>query len=254
MWGNRSQALDPSLRGLLGRDFAVSVSSVGWRRIFFQLSILISGAAIILLIVLIKAKTTGDFAVEPYFFTYTIFVTTFIMSRMVLAMLYKKSFFTLTADAKSDNQMRRIKYEPTVAFVIPCKNEEVAIGDAVIQCYQTDYPREKMEVIVINDGSTDRTLMILNELKKYYPSLRIIDWPNQGKRWAMAAGFQVSKSEIIIQLDSDSHVDPATFRELIEPFQNPKVAAVCANGIPKNADQNVITRMQTAYYFMSFES
>jgi hyaluronan synthase len=96
-------------------------------------------------------------------------------------------------------------------------------------------------------------MLILNELQKFYPSLKIIDWPkNQGKRWAMAAGFKVSNSEIIIQLDSDSHVEPKTFRELIEPFRNSKVSAVVAQGEPKNADKNILTRMQAAYYFMSF--
>jgi hyaluronan synthase len=68
----------------------------------------------------------------------------------------------------------------------------------------------------------------------------------------MAAGFEASHSEIIIQLDSDSYIEPKTFRDLIAPFQNRRVGAVCAVGEPKNADKNIITRMQAAYYFMSF--
>lgn len=167
-------------------------------------------------------------------------------------MLYGSSMESLLSNNLSSDQLYPEDYEPTVAFIIPCKNEEMDIGDSVIQCYQVDYPKDKVEVIVINDGSTDRTKLVLDELKNYYPSLRVIEWPNQGKRWAMAAGFEVSKSEIVVQLDSDSQVEPTTFRELIAPFRNPKVGAVCAHGEPKNADDNVITRMQTAYYFMSF--
>ncbi|GAH13888.1 unnamed protein product, partial [marine sediment metagenome] len=103
------------------------------------------------------------------------------------------------------------------------------------------------------DGSTDGTLEVLKKMKKEHQSLSVYDWTeNQGKRWGMAAGFVSSKSDIVIQLDSDSYIDPKTLRDLVAPFKNEKVSAVCAYGEPKNADSNVITRMQAAYYFMSF--
>ncbi len=227
---------------------------IDWRNFFYKAEIIFAGLFFIFFIMLLKSKTTADFASEPLFFSYAIFVTTFELSRIISAMFYESSLLSLkkegTLSKKNQNQTER--YEPRIAFVIPCKNEEWDIGDSVINCYQIDYPRDKVEVIVINDGSTDRTQIVLNELKKFYPTLKIIDWPNQGKRWGMAAGFKISTAEIIIQLDSDSCVEPKTFRELINPFQNPRIAAVCAHGVPKNADKNVITRMQTAYYFMSF--
>jgi len=250
---NQPQLLAESISQPNSRSFGGYWEKIDLRSLFYQIVILGAGAAILFLIILLKSKTTADFQVEPYFFSYAIFVTTFELSRIISAMLYKKSFSTLLEEKNSDVQFYPEDYEPRVAFIIPCKNEEKDIGNAVIQCYQINYPREKVEVIVVNDGSTDRTALILKELQKFYPSLKVIDWPNQGKRWAMAAGFQVSKAEIIIQLDSDSEVDPLTFRELIAPFRNPRVGAVCANGVPKNADQNIITRMQTAYYFMSFQ-
>lgn len=248
-----SIAIEQSIGQPISRPFFGSQVKTDWRSLFYQMAIIGAGALALFLIILLKSKTTADFQVEPYFFSYAIFVTTFELSRIISAMLYKNSFSTLLNENAASEKFYPEDYEPTVAFIIPCKNEEKDIGDAVIQCYQVNYPREKVEVIVVNDGSTDRTMTILKELQKFYPSLKIINWPNQGKRWAMAAGFRVSKSEIVVQLDSDSQVDPATFRDLIAPFRNPKVGAVCANGVPKNADQNIITRMQTAYYFMSFQ-
>ena len=227
--------------------------AINWRAFFYKFGIFISATFFIFLLILLKSKTASDFRLEPYLFSYAIFVTTFELSRIISAMLYESSFASLLDEAQSGEDLLAKNYEPTVAFIIPCKNEEVDIGESIIQCYQTDYPPEKIEVIVINDGSTDRTLLILRELQKFYPNLKVIDWPkNQGKRWAMAAGFEVAKSEIIIQLDSDSHIEPKTFRELIKPFRNTKVAAVVAQGEPKNADKNILTRMQAAYYFMSF--
>lgn len=218
---------------------------------FYKFSVVLAGLGFLFFIILLKSKTTADFLIEPWFYSYAIFVTTFEMSRIVSAMFYENSLASLMKEGEKYESGRN-NYEPKVAFVIPCLNEEQEIGDSVINCYRINYPKDKIEVIVVNDGSTDRTQIVLNELKKFYPTLKVIDWPNQGKRWAMAAGFKVSTAEIVIQLDSDSAVDPKTFREWIDPFKNPKVAAVCAQGTPKNSDKNIITRMQTAYYFMSF--
>jgi hyaluronan synthase len=144
-------------------------------------------------------------------------------------------------------------YEPTVSFVIPCKNEEGAIRKTVTKCFESHYPEDKKEVIVINDGSTDRTEEILAELETEFPNLTVVNWKvNRGKRHGMAEGFRLAKGEIIIQLDSDSYFEPATFREVVKPFANPRVGGVCAHADPENSDHNMLTRMQAAYYFMSF--
>lgn len=227
-------------------------SKVNWRDWTYKSSIIFSSLALIFSVVLLKSKTTATFELDPIFFSYAIFITTFELTRIISAMLYESSTKSLMQEALALQKNKINNFQPKVAFVIPCLNEERDIADSVSNCYAIDYPEDKLEVIVINDGSTDKTLSVLRNLQNQYPTLKVIDWPNQGKRWAMAAGFKVSTSEIVVQLDSDSHVDPKTFPELIAPFQNPRVAAVCAHGVPKNADKNIITRMQTAYYFMSF--
>lgn len=144
-------------------------------------------------------------------------------------------------------------YEPSVSFVIPCKNEENSIAETIEKCFESDYPKEKFEVIIINDGSTDKTIDVLNGLKMKFKNLTIIDWKvNKGKRYGMYEGFKRANGEIIVQLDSDSYINPKTFRNLIKPFQHLEIGAVCAHADPTNADENFITKMQSAYYFMSF--
>ena len=216
---------------------------VGFRLFLFGL-----GAAVLFLIFLIKSKTlAGELQTDPLLFMYTVFITTFELSRLVGAMLYAGSISKIMKKEEG-------VYEPSVSFVIPCKNEEGAIEKTISKCFAADYPENKIEVIVINDGSTDRTLSILKRLKTTkFPKLAIVDWRvNRGKRHAMAEGFRRATGEVVIQLDSDSYVKPEDVRNFIQPFRDPNIGAVCAHADPENAEQNLLTRMQAAYYFMSF--
>ncbi|RJQ36402.1 glycosyltransferase family 2 protein [Candidatus Parcubacteria bacterium] len=214
-------------------------------------SILVLTATILVGIILVKAKTATDFFTHPVFYGYTIFITTFQLSRVGAAMLYRR------ANARVIEPDDR-RYEPTVSIVIPCKNEEGAIVRTVLQSLGAQYPKDKLEVIVINDGSTDGTAHMLAELKRVLGErdrrrLVIVHWKqNRGKRHAMAEGFRRARGEIVVQLDSDSYIIPRTFRNLIAPFQHEDIGAVCAHADPHNADHNILTRMQAAYYFMSF--
>jgi hyaluronan synthase len=221
------------------------------KRAVGSITIVLTGLASLFLLVLLKSKTAIDFSGEPFFFVYSIFVTTFVLSRIVSALFYKK-----TLSAVLDRRFSLFpdkKYEPPVTFVIPCKNEEKDIANTVEKCFEADYPTEKMEVIVINDGSTDGTLNVLQNLQKKFENLTVINFEkNRGKRHAMAEGFRRARGEIIVQMDSDSYIVPETFREIVAPFQHPEIAGVCAHADPTNADKNIITRMQAAYYFTSF--
>jgi hyaluronan synthase len=176
---------------------------------------------------------------------YSVLVTSFELSRLLAASLHRD---TLDNCYTHDNS-----YTPSATFVIPCMNEQDAIAHTVRQCLAAEYPAEKLEVIVVNDGSTDRTPEILAELQEEFPQLTVVNWTlNRGKRHAMAEGFKLARGEIIIQLDSDSYIEPSSLRHLVAPFVNPEIGAVCAHADPANADQNLLTRMQAAYYFVSF--
>lgn len=221
-----------------------------WSDVFNRAMLVALGLVVLAFVIIMKSKTTVTFAAEPILYAYAIFVTSFELSRMIGAMLYEKAYvgiFANVANPLSD------EFEPAVTFIIPCKNEEKAIARTVVKCFASVYSKEKLEVIVINDGSTDHTAKILANLQNTYPNLQVVNWEkNRGKRQGMAEGFRRANGEIIIQLDSDSYIDPKTFRNIITPFQNKEIAAVCAHADPQNADKNFITKMQAAYYFMSF--
>lgn len=218
--------------------------------LYYSGLIIFAGTGLILLLV-IKSRTIEEFLTHPILLTYTIFVTAFQLSRLLSAMLYKYSYSKITSGLPA--QVIQDRYEPKVSFVIPCKNEEGAIRKTITKCFEAHYPKDKLEVIVINDGSTDNTIDILRELKVEYPNLIIVDWKeNKGKRYGMAEGFKIASGEIVIQLDSDSYIIPETIRKMIDPFKNPNIGGICAHADPENSDVNWLTKMQAAYYFMSF--
>lgn len=214
----------------------------------YRWSLIAMGAVLIVALSLLKSESAVQLWVTPAFLIYTILVTTFQLSRVVGAILYER----IAARAVPAADVA-VPYEPSVTFVIPCKNEGAAIERTITKCYEAHYPKERIEVIVVNDGSTDDTGDVLRRMQARYPDLIVVDWAvNRGKRHGMAEGFKRARGEIIVQLDSDSYIEPSTFREIIEPFRDPSIGAVCAHADPENADQNFLTKMQAAYYFLSF--
>lgn len=221
--------------------------------VLFEAFLLFLGFLVLVLVVVIKSKTAVNFWTDPLLLIYSIFVTCFQLSRIVGAILHRSTHDKVTENALQKEKSDNLRYEPSITFVIPCKDEGGAIANTINRCYEMDYPRNKIEVVAINDGSSDDTFLEMEKCKLINPDLKIINWEvNRGKRHAMAAGFKEAQGEIIVQLDSDSYIKKEDFRKFILPFRNPEIGAVCAHADPANAEKNWLTKMQAAYYFMSF--
>jgi biofilm PGA synthesis N-glycosyltransferase PgaC len=128
---------------------------------------------------------------------------------------------------------------PLFSIIIPAHNEEGTIEDALADLAQINYPR--YEAIVVNDGSTDRTGRILDELlKKYGAWLRVIHLrPNSGKAKAVNTGILVSKGQFILVMDADSFLDRNALSYMAYHFLNyPRVGAVTGN--PRVANRTTL--------------
>lgn len=252
--------VDASVRDSQADVVVVSLS--GWKRfkrtlnaLSYYLFLLFIGLLLLLILAAIKAKTLYSNRENQWLIIYSVFVTTFELTRVLAATLYRNSINKVMRHADNVLEERQeAAYEPLVTFVIPCKNEEEAIENTIRKCFAADYPTDKLDVVFINDGSTDNTENVVRKLQREFQErLTIVSFKvNRGKRQGMAEGFRRARGEIVIQLDSDSYIEPSTFRNLIKPFAHPEIAAVCAHADPSNADQNMLTKMQAAYYFMSF--
>lgn len=218
------------------------------RRIWYEVVLFAIALGVLLCITLLKAETAAASDVDGVLLIYTFFVTLFQLSRLTASLMYTSSYKNVLHPKSATRS-----YQPKISFVIPCMNEEKEIQTTIQACFDAHYPRHLLEVIVINDGSTDGTAEKIGEMQKRYPALVVVDWKeNRGKRHGMAEGFRRATGEIVIQLDSDSRVEPRDVAYLVEPFRNPRVGAVSFHTDPANADENMLTKMQAAYYFLSF--
>lgn len=172
---------------------------------------------------------------------YSVLVTAYVLSRFVLAACYRPP--------------RDVGLEPTVAVIVPAFNEGAAVTRTVHACAALDYPTDKLEVVCIDDGSSDDTWMYMTSAAEQHPGLvRCIALDgNQGKRAAMAAGVRATGAEILVFVDSDSVPGADGIRRLVQGFADEKVGAVAGITHVRNAHRNALTRMQAARYFVSYE-
>ena len=139
-------------------------------------------------------------------------------------------------------------YQPTVSVIIPAYNEESVIVDTVGAALASGYP--KMEIIVIDDGSADRTSELVEENFGRDPRVRLISQPNRGKPAALNHGLAEASGEIIVSIDADTLVDPDAVRLLVRYFADPKVGAVAGNVKVMNRNR-WLTRWQALEYITS---
>lgn len=140
-----------------------------------------------------------------------------------------------------------LKEKPLVSVFIPAHNEERDIADSVRSIFANHY--KNMEIIVINDASTDHTQDVLEGLLKDYPTLKILKMEkNLGKANGLNLAFAMSHGDIIFTLDADSMLDEHAIEWAVWHFNNfPRVGAVTGNPRVRNRT-SLLAKIQTAEY------
>jgi peptidoglycan-N-acetylglucosamine deacetylase len=140
------------------------------------------------------------------------------------------------------------EYQPPVTVLIPAFNEEAAIVDTVSAALASNYPH--LEVLVVNDGSTDRTAELVQHNFGRDSRVRLLQQTNRGKPTALNHGLAEATGEVVISIDADTIVDPAAIPRLVRHFADPKVGAVAGNVKVMNRNR-WLTRWQALEYITS---
>ncbi len=129
---------------------------------------------------------------------------------------------------------------PTVSVVVPAYNEGVLIEGCVRSIVRSDHPF--LEVVLVDDGSTDDTFARMRALAREHPQVRAITQENGGKGAALNTGIAAAQGDVLVLVDADGLFRPDTLTLLLRGFRDENVGAVCGNDRPVNLDR-VQTRL-----------
>lgn len=178
-----------------------------------------------------------------------LFIVTAILT---VALVFRQTFFSFLMVGKSQTSpFSRIPLTdeqwPSVTIMVAAYNEEAVIGDCLDSLAKLDYPVGKLDILVINDRSRDRTREIVDDkVALYGGSIRALhrDFEAKpGKPAAMADGLKTVTSDVLVFFDADYLPDPQLLKKLVAPFIDPQIGATMGRVVPYNTDANVLTRL-----------
>jgi cellulose synthase/poly-beta-1,6-N-acetylglucosamine synthase-like glycosyltransferase len=138
---------------------------------------------------------------------------------------------------------------PLVTIIIPGFNEELVIASAIESTSKVRYPN--LEILVVDDGSTDKMFLKAKEAAKKYQNVRVIAKPNGGKADALNWGIREAFGEYVLCMDADSVLDPNVLFESVPYLEYyPNLAAVAGSVLIGNPNTNLLTSFQQLEYII----
>jgi hyaluronan synthase len=144
---------------------------------------------------------------------------------------------------------------PRLTVIIPAYNEGPMVAHTIDSVVAADYPRERLEIFVVDDGSRDDTWEHIERAAQRHPELvTTLRFPkNRGKRAALAAGFRRARGEVVVTIDSDSTIERTALLAMAGPFRDPKIGAVAGKVSVFNRRKGLIPRMLHVRFTLSFD-
>lgn len=248
----RKRVLDQAGAVLCGMEFEITLAEYASKK-KDRYSLLVASALLLMvtiIIVLMRAESVIYFKFNKSLYLYSIIAAVFLLSRYFFGILYKQ--VPINPD-----------FTPGVTIIVPCFNEEEWIQRCILSCINQDYPADKLEVIIVDDCSNDRSVekiheiveLLYQEANRYKTKERlqyVVQKENKGKRDALAWGAELAKHELLVFVDSDSFLEPFAIRNIVQPFQDPKMGGVAGRTDVANTYTNELTKMQAVRYYISF--
>ena len=163
----------------------------------------------------------------------------------IFASVLRSALYLFLASRRDPVYPRSFAGLPSVTVIVPAYNEEKVIVPTVQSILASDYGN--LSCIVVDDGSTDGTLRVLDKAFGNDPRVRVLTQANQGKWQALNLAFQRVDSEIAVCVDADTRIAPDAIDNIVRPFADSKVAAVAGTVVVANTS-NLLTKFQSIEY------
>jgi cellulose synthase/poly-beta-1,6-N-acetylglucosamine synthase-like glycosyltransferase len=165
--------------------------------------------------------------------------------------LARHYIFSLTALRSRSGQPRYalhgLSYRPAVSILIPARNEEAVVGRLLHRITQFAYPKDKLEVVLIDDASIDSTGKIADEFANAYNFIRVVhrspDVGGKGKSSALNEGARQAKGEIVLLFDADYYPQVDIIEKLVGYFVDPEVGVVQGRITVLNEPTTLVSRL-----------
>jgi cellulose synthase/poly-beta-1,6-N-acetylglucosamine synthase-like glycosyltransferase len=133
---------------------------------------------------------------------------------------------------------------PTVSIIVPVKDEEKVVGRFLKAFLNADYPRGKMEIVVVEDGSVDKTVEMCEKYARQNPDqVKLVRQPkSHGKPSALNCALRHVKGEIVGVFDADNVPEQDILLKAVEYFEDPSIVAVQGRPYSINADENMLSK------------
>ncbi len=182
-------------------------------------------------------------SISNFIFYFLIFTSVYVQVFLLLTLLENRKKIVIRKE-----QVRLSSY-PAVTITVPCWNEETTIQKTVESLINLNYPKDKLKILLIDDGSTDNTLEVL---KKYshHENIEVIHKENGGKHSVLNLGLEISDADFFGCLDADSIVDPEALVRIMSSFEEDPEAMAVVPSVNVTGAKNVIQNAQQAEYQM----
>ena len=180
-------------------------------------------------------------------------VTNTIFYILIFLSVYVQVFFLVTfLENRKKIVIRNGKIKlnryPAVTIVIPCWNEEKTVYRTIRSALDLNYPKGKLKLFLIDDGSTDGTWNIIQKFSKY-PNVKVFKKENGGKYTALNLGLEQMDTEFFGGLDADSFADPESLVRIMSYFEKDQsIMAVVPSVIVENAKSFIQNAQKSEYH------
>jgi cellulose synthase/poly-beta-1,6-N-acetylglucosamine synthase-like glycosyltransferase len=184
--------------------------------------------------------------VLSFLFVIAVILIWFMIAYQFVLTVY--GYINLVKSLKEKKEIEGMEFDyPTCSILIPAHNEEIVIGDTIESMLKIVYPKDKLQIIVINDGSTDRTKEIIERYAEKHECVQLYDIPKgeggKGKSRTLNIGIRAAKGDIIAIYDADNTPDKDSLRYLVaQLLQHKELGAVLGKFRTVNKDKNWLTR------------
>ena len=142
-----------------------------------------------------------------------------------------------------------LDFYPAVTIAVPCWNEENTVEKTVRSLLSLNYPKDKLKIFLIDDGSTDNTFNVINKFAEY-KNIKVFHKENGGKFTALNLGLQNTETDFFGGLDADSFADPESLVRIMSYFEKDSSIMAVAPSVIVPDSKNIIQNAQKVEYGM----